>query len=527
MQSRPFFPLMILILLTVLINAPPAPAQDQYPQGGTLILADYREAKSLNPILVQDTLTIHLCDLIFNSLIKLNESLEPVPDLAESWDVSDNGLVWEFKIKTGVQFHDGAELTAEDVAFTYNAIINPRLKSPHSILYKMVKNFRSVGKYKLRVELNEPYAPLLLIMDQPILPAHLLRQTESSMYEFGKKPIGSGPFEFSEWNNGEIVLSANDDYFDGRPLLDRVILKIFPNRLSAWSALMQDKVHVVEDLNFEDYRIIRDDPRFSVYDYLHIFYYTILFNMKDPLFSDKGLRKAIDMSIDRSDLIEKALRGWGIPATGPFRPGTWAYNNRVSSQRYDPKEALKLLKELGWRDTDGDRILDKNGEKLCFTLLVDSGDSLKERAAKRIRWQLFQVGIVVEVEFLELSELFQKKLIPGNFEAVLLQFNAGIDPDTRISFFWHSDSIGKSNLGHYRNKEVDRLIERGRLKSNFSERRDIYHNIHELIAEDRPAIFLFFRRKFQGISSKFNGIKASPEVFYRSIKEWYIKRNKK
>ena len=344
---------------------------------------------------------MHLGELIFNSLIKLNERFEAVSDLAESWQVSAGGLVWDFKIKRGVLFHDGKELTAEDVAFTYNAIINPRVKSPHASLYDMVKSFKAAGRYMFRVELNEPYSPLLFIMDQHILPAHLLEQSETAMYDFGRNPVGSGPFKFSEWRNGEIILLANDRYFEGRPNLDRVILKSFASRLSAWSALMQGKTDVVSDLNFEDFRIIRDDPRFKTYDYLSFFYYTILFNLEDPLFSDRTLRRALDLAIDRGDIVEKALKGWGIATTGPFRPGAWTYNNDVTSQRYNPKEAAQLLKELGWQDSDRDRILDKEGKKLSFTLLVDKGDSLKELAAKRIRWQLFQQGIEVKVEFQE------------------------------------------------------------------------------------------------------------------------------
>lgn len=506
----------------MVILTTPLSAQDARPRGGTLVLSDYSETQNLNTILVQDTFAVHLGELIFNSLIKFNERFEAVPDLAESWQVSAGGLVWDFKIKKGVLFHDGKELTAEDVSFTYNSIINPRVNSPHAPLFDMVKSFKAVSRYLFRVELNEPYSPLLFIMDPHILPAHLLEQSETSMYEFGRKPVGSGPFEFSEWNNGEIILLANDRYFEGRPHLDRVMLKSFTSRLSSWSALMQGKVDVVSDLNSEDFRIISHDPRFKTYDYPATFYYTILFNLEDPLFSDRNLRRALDLAIDREDIVEKALKGWGIPTTGPFRPGSWTYNDNVTSQYYDPKEAARLLKELGWQDTNGDRILDKEGKKLSFTLLVDKGDSLKEQAAKRIRWQLFQQGIEVKVEFPEPADLFEKKLFPGNFQAVLLQFNTGIDPDARISFFWHSNSIGRSNLARYTNREVDRLIERGRIEADLRVRERIYHNIHELIAGDRPALFLFFRRIFLGVSAEFNGIKASTEVFYRSIREWYI-----
>ena len=132
------------------------------------------------------------------------------------------------------------------------------------------------------------------------------------------------------------------------------------------------------------------------------------------------------------------------------------------------------------------------------------------------------MGIRVEIEELDLGELFKERLIPGDFQAVLLQFNALGDPDKMTYFFWHSSGIGRSNLGRYRNSEVDRLLEMGRVTADFSDRKRIYQRIHEIIAGDRPAVFLFFRRKFVGISSKFGGVSVSQEVFYRSIKEWFI-----
>jgi len=522
MKRRPrlAYPLFLALLgvmgVLALLGAEKPPAR-----GGELVLAGYLEIKNLNPLLVQDTLAIHLGDLLFNSLIKFNEHFEPVPDMAESWRVSADGLAWEFFLKKGVRFHDGRELTAADAAFTYNAILDPGLRTPYAALFHMVQRFEAADRYRFRVVLKAPYAPLLFLMDKEILPSHLVQATPASMEAFGRRPVGSGPFRFSEWKNGEIVLLANEDYFEGRPLLDRIVARRYPNRLGAWSALMQGKVDVVEDLEYEDYQVIRNDPRFRVYDYLSRFYYTVTFNLQDPLFSDPRLRQAVDLAIDRSDLIDKALQGWGLATTGPFQPGTWPYNERVSDPQYRPQEALAILRELGWRDSDGDRILDRGGKRLSFTLLADSGDSLKEALAKRLRWQLFQLGIEVQVEFLDLGELFEKKLLPGAFQAVLLQYNVGRDPDTRTSFFWHSGSIGQSNLARYRNERVDRLLEQGQVTPGLAERKDIYRTVHALLAEDRPAAFLFFRRKFLGISSRFGGIRTTPELFYQSMRDWY------
>ena len=385
MRKRPYFPLAILLLFIIPTLPSPLYGEDGPPYGGTLTLSTLAVPATLNPILAADTVATHLGDMIFSSLVRFNEKSEPVPHLAESWATAADGRVWTFYLKKGVWFHDGVELTAQDAAFTYNTIIDSEVESLYAALYRAVESFEAMGKYAFRIMLKEPYAPLLFLMNREIVPAHLFKGVGISHLEFGKRPVGTGPFRLLNWGVDEIELEAFDNYFEGRPFLDKVNIRFFPDRLSSWSALTQGKVDAVVDLDFKDFRVIRDDPRFRVYDYMDGFYYTILFNLNDPLFSSNALREAIDLSVDRTDLIDKALQGWGVPATSPFRPGTWACNPSVSAQTFRPGEALSILEDLGWRDTDGDLILDRDGQDLTFTLLLDRGDSLKENAVKRIR----------------------------------------------------------------------------------------------------------------------------------------------
>jgi peptide/nickel transport system substrate-binding protein len=354
------------------------------------------------------------------------------------------------------------------------------------------------------------------------VPEHLLGKEGIGFQEFARKPVGSGPFAFQGWDEERILLSANPEYFEGRPYLDRVEVRWYPDQSLAWSALMQGEVDLVMDLELEDYRVIRGDPRFKIYDYLGIFYHTLLFNLSDPLLADAELRRALDLVVDREDLIEQALDGGAVQTTGPFRPGTWPYDPEVPATRYDPGRAGEILATLGWRDTDGDLILDKDGRELSFTILADEGDLLKEAVARRIKWQLFRAGIRAEVELLPPQELFEQRLYPGEFQATILQFNAGVDPDKFTHLFWHSENIGYSNLGAYGNPEVDRLIEAGRTSLDFEERKSLYRGIHALIARDRPALFLYMRKVFFAASARLEGINAAPELLYPSIQDWYI-----
>ncbi len=498
-------------------------AQSLY--GGTLVLSTFDEPAGFNPLFYFDTVSPNIGSLIFNTLVNIDEQLKYVPELAESWQVSEDGKTWDFTLRQGVKFHDGEELSAEDVVFTFRSLLDPANESPIASFYSILDQVEAMGPYRVRFRLKEPYSsfPYLLLLE--IIPAHLFFSGSTTSADFGRNPIGTGPFRFESWQAGGIVLSANLDYFEGRPFLDRVIVQSYPDRSQAWSALMQGEVDVVLDLDIEDYKILERDNRFQTYSYLEIFYHTLLFNLRDPLFAEPRIRRAVDLAINRKDLISGAINGWAVETTGPFRPGTWPYNPEVPKARYDPAQAVRILASLGWMDTDGDLILERGGEELAFTILADRGDLLKEAVARRIKWQLFQIGIRAEVELVDPEELFEERLFPGRFQAVLLQFNAGVDPDKFITYFWHSENIGSSNLAAYANPEVDNLIEVGRTSLDFEDREGIYRRIHSLIARDRPAVFLYVRKIFFATSARFDGINAAPELFYQSIKDWHINKS--
>ncbi len=491
--------------------------------GGAVSVAVSVEPTGLNPLLDRGPAS-NVNQLIYSSLVKPSEALDYQPDAAESWSVSDDGLVWEFRLRDDIVFHDGAPLTADDVAFTLEEVLRGDRSYSVSPLFRVITRVEAVSDRLVRLTLAEPFAPILSLLTIEILPAHILSETGTmSMEEFRWNPVGSGPFLFDSWNGVDTMrLKANPDYFEGRPYLDSIEIVSFPSKTAAWSALMQGKVDVVLDLNREDYEIIRDDDRFAAHGYLDYFYYTILLNLASPLFADAELREAVDISIDRSELIDTTLGGLAVPTTGPFRPETWPYDESVAVPGYEPGRAAEILKELGYEDTDGDSVLDRDGEALAFTLLVDEGDDLKRDVAQRIKWQLFLVGIRVDVEYLPADELVGRRLYPGDYDAALLQFNAGGDPDTFTYLFWHSDQIGSSNLARYANERVDELIVAGRRESDRERREAIYHEIHRVIAAERPAVFLFVRKIFIGASARVEGVEANPNVFFETADEWVV-----
>jgi len=491
--------------------------------GGTLNLATIDEPETLNPVISQDTSATIVWELVFNSLTRVNERMEPVGDLAESWSVSGDGLTWRFNLKNGVLFHDGTELTAEDVVFTYNAIRNPKLKSPKASYLAIIESVEAEGRYTVVFKLKSPYASFPYLTNMEILPARNFRILGTSHRSFGEFPVGTGPFIFDSREKGVIVLRANERYFEGRPYIDRVVVKVYPSRESAWVALLRGEIHLFGDVSWEDYRFISDDPGFIVQNYSSVFYYTLLFNIDDHLFKNREMRIAIDYAIDREDLVEIVLHGHGVPTTGPFMPGTWPYNPGVTAQQYRPEKSMTILDNAGWKDTDGDLIREKDGEELTIPLLIPGGDIIFEETAKRIKWHLFQVGIFADIKVVSLKDFFEKHILPGDFKAALIPFNTGTLPKKGISTFWHSDSIGRTNYARYRSGDLDRLVDASVTVTDQAEREKLFYRIHRIIAEDRPAVFLYFRKRYLAVSSKVGGVKIIPQDLYHSVKEWYIK----
>jgi peptide/nickel transport system substrate-binding protein len=473
---------------------------------------DAAEMESTTPF---DFLATSFGNLVYSGLVNVDANAEFKPDLAERWAVSPDGLAWTFFLRKNLTFHDGTPLVASDVAAIYRKILDPASESPLGAIYRMVKSVSAEGTGSVRVMLAAPYGPLPYLMMRSIVPDRPVAA--------GSYPPGTGPFKFESMSKDEIVFAANPTYYAGRPKLDRVVFRMYPDQKKAWVALLRGEVDAVTDLELEDYTVIRNDKRFKTWELLDSFCYSLIFNTRDPLLSQPGIRRAVAAAIDRTDLIDRALEGAGVPANGPFLPGSLFSDPNPSLQAYDLPKAKKLLADLGWKDADNDWVLEKAGQELSIRILVDTGDTAKEAAAKRLQWQLLQAGIKAEFEYLPPQQLFGERLIPGKFQAVFMQTNTQGDPDQILNAFWHSASIGRSNLAGYRNSEIDRLIDQGRITSDTTLRRETYRNIHRILAEDAPAAFLFVKKRFSATSTRVGGVVTSLESFYSlSLKDWFI-----
>jgi peptide/nickel transport system substrate-binding protein len=518
--------LIFFLMLTQLPLEAKEISKSNRPYGGTLVWGTCHKPTIINPILTSMSVSAALEELIFNKLVRINSKGEIEPDLAESWDIQDGGLIYTFYLKKGVKFHDGVECTAWDVKFTYDNIVNPQNNSPFRPSFELVNDFKVIDKYTFQIILKKPATSFIYRLIREIAPRHILGKEDLANCSFNFHPVGTGPFKFEEWTgDNQIILEYNPDYYEGRPYLDKIIVKTYPDSTALWTALMRGEIDFMLFIEKEDYQVVKDDPAFKGYAIPADYYYALAYNLDDPLLADKRVREAIAYGVDRKSLIERVAGGYGLECRGPFHPECFGFNPQVKPFDYHPEKSQALLAQAGWQDKDKDGILEKNGEELEIKVLVDERRDIFKRITMVLRQQLQEIGIKVRVilydnEDVLTNEEFLKQNKP---QAHLKLFIAGIDY-IQIEEEWGFNFIRPGKLWHYRNEEVNKLFESGKLTDDLEERKEVFHKIHQLVYADQPVCFLYFPHVFHALSKKFNNV---DEFFtlcmpFYTLKDWYF-----
>ena len=420
----------------------------------------------------------------------------------------------EIYLRKGIFFHDGHEVTARDVKFTYEAIMDPKNISPRIADYEPVQNVEIVDTYTLRIVYKRLYSPAFGSWEMGILPAHLLDAnalaSEAKLAgkdpktfslrdsRFNRNPVGCGPFQFVEWKADQYIrLKRYDAYWEGPPNYQQYILRIIPDPLTQemefYAGTLDnygDSLHGIQPHQVDR---LKKDTRFQSFSGTRFGYAYIGYNIRRPPFDDPRVRRALGMAIDTQKIIDFVLYGQGETITGPFVKQTDFYNHDIEPLPYDPKGALLLLEQAGWkRGSDG--YLQKNGRRLAFTLLTNNGNPLRKAilAIAQDAWK--KIGIQVETDLLEWSVFIQKRVNQLDFDALILGWLMGIDPD--LYQIWHSSQGGKFKLNFvgFSDPEADDLILKIRREYDHQQQVKYCHRLHEIIAEAQPYTFLYIER---------------------------------
>lgn len=497
--------------------------------GDTIVTGSIGEPRTLVPILASDSSSAAICGLIFNGLVKYDKDLNLIGDLAERWEVSQDGLEITFYLRKEVRWQDGVLFTARDVEFTYKSLIDPGVRTPYGGDFQMVKRLDVLDDYTLKVFYKEPFSPGLASWGMNIMPAHLLEKEDLNTTKFSRNPVGTGPYKFKSWKTGEKVeLVSNHDYFEGRPYIDRYIYRIIPDTATLFLELRARAVDYTSLTPIQFRRQTETEffkKNFQRFNFPSFGYTYMGYNLKDPKFKDVNVRRAINYAVNKEEIIRGVLLGLGRVSTGPFIPESWAYNKDVKPLEYDPEKAKALLKEAGWSDRDGDGILEKDGMKFSFTVITNQGNDERKMALEIIQRRLKEVGIEVKIKIIEWSAFVSEFIDKRRFEAVLLGWSLSLDPD--MYDIWHSSKTkeGEFNFVGYSNKEVDRLLLDGRRTFNQDERKRIYRRIHEILYEDQPYLFLFVPDALPVLDSRFKGVEVAPGGIGHNFIKWFVPRD--
>lgn len=494
----------LLVLLFALVGcaaepAPPAGAEDS----ATVVLGVEDEPDTLNPILgyAQDGTS-----KIFDGLVARDADLNLVPALAQALpQVSDDGRTYTFTLREGVTFHDGEPLTAADVVFTYETILDERTDTTLRSDLDMIERVEAPDERTVTFHLAYPYAPFAQRATIGIVPRHAL-QGDVNTAAFNTRPVGSGPFVFDEWTPGDrLVLRANPTYWDGPPAIERLVLAFVPDE-NVRAARMERGEFDGTHLPPKAAARFRDRDGVTVYDVPSADYRGVMFPLEQPVTGDPAIRRALNRAIDREALVAGILDGTGTPAYGPIAPDTdWFNPALVPEDAGNVTAAAAILDGAGWAmGPDGVRVRD--GQAARFTLMYPANDTLRKDLALAVASAGAEIGLDVQVTGLDWDAIEPRM----TNDALIMGWGTPYDPDFTNYQLFHSQFAhqGFFNPGGLRDPEVDRLLEEGRRTFDADARKTIYNALQERLAENAVWSWLVYLDHVYVVADRFDGIEV-------------------
>jgi len=523
--------LMVAAAATAFNPAEAGRKKDSRPDGGSLNYGEYGRPATLDPITSNEMISLRLTELIFNGLVGINEKQEIVPELAERWDRSADNRTYTFFLRKDVVWHpkEGEEpkpFTAEDVIFTYKIMMHPKTITPLKVRYEFINTVEKLDDYTVKFTLKRPILNALAKFSFKVIPKH---GPSNPLYltredPFVRNPIGTGPYLLKNITaEREIILTANENYFKGRPHVDKFIAKPFADQNIMTQALMFNAIDMIVLVNPRDIPEIQGDKRFILQPYNALSYSFFGYNVRSPLLADKRVRKAFTHAVNRQEMLDSFFNGQGTIISGPFAPGSWAYNLDVQPVPFDPEKARTLLQEAGFsRGADG--FMQKDGKRLALTLKVpiEKESEAVKRVVLAFKNYLKNVGADIRVEFKEWQAWKEDVFFEHEFDIIFAIWV--FDDSADISSLFHSGEIGawKNNFGGYSNPEVDGLINESKLTLDHEKRRTINRKLHAILAEENPYTFLWTLTNYGAYHKKVRRVAIHPYKFFSYADDWFI-----
>ena len=454
---------------------------------------------TLDPAFLTDIYGRAVVSQIFDGLVQFDAHLKPLPALAEFWEASRDGRTWTFTLRRGVAFHHGREVTAHDVVYSLTRLLNPQKPVPVAELFRCIRGapefiqgntdniegLKAVDRYTLQIVLEEPLAPSLVVLGLAHAAVVPREEVEKKGDQFGRAPVGTGPFKFVQWEpDQQIVLKAHDRYYEGRPFLDTVVFKIDSSHEETFAEFLQGNLEetIIPSRKTEE---VRADPKYRQYQRVRISTLSLLyigFNTQRKPFDDRRVRQAFNYAVDKEAIVREITRMGSLPATGALPPGMLGYDPDRQGYPYHPEKAKRLLAEAGYPDGVGFPVVQ--------LWSISKADSTKAELAAYQRY-LAELGVQVEIHFAPDWPTYQKMLEQGQLPMFRLSWYADIpDPDNFLFPLLHSTS--RTNRTFYRNPLADQLLEQARRELDENRRIALYREVERLVMEDAPWITQYY-----------------------------------
>lgn len=503
-------------------------------EGDWLIWCLDAEPANLNPVTKRDQYAAWMLEgNVFESMLKYDpDTLKLVPLLAESYKVSDDGLQISFVLRKDVHFSDGRPITAEDVIFSYQVIVNPKIDAASLANYfQDIEKVEKISDREVKFTMKKPYFKALEITSGIlILPKHIYQFDNPETFNARiSNPVGSGPYVFERWDVGQqIVFKRNENYWGPKPKLDKYVYKFITNETAAVQALRAHQVDLLM-VSSEQYLKLREDEAIKkdfrdllFWDPTHGYSY-IGWNETKSFFKDAKVRLAMTYLVDRESIKKYLTKDLAKIVSGPFYILGQQCDPNIQPWPYDPQKAVQLLDEAGWKDHDGDGIRDKDGVPFRFKYMITSSGGIGLQIAKLFKDEAAKVGIDVIIDEYEWS-VFEERIHNRNFDAVSLAWGGTVEEDPYQ--IWHSSQIQGhgSNYISFSDPEADALIEKARTTMDADKRNQLYHKLHAILHKEQPYTFLMTSQSKYFLDDRFENVKIHKLGLDQL--EWYVPKDK-
>ena len=457
--------------------------------GGRLVRRLETDVATLNYVLQNTEDERQVLQYLYDPLIDFDANLEPIPGTAARWEVQDGGKAYILHIDPRAKFSDGKPVTSADVLFTLEKILDEESMQFAAWFEGLDrKQTKAIDDKTVRVVFSQPKVTQLMSFNIGVLPKHVY---EKGDFQKNTAVVGNGPYVLDRRERGKsISLRRNENYWREKPYIDSVLFRVIADDNVAWNALKRGDVHVTR-VNNDTWAREKDavKDRIDFHNIWLLSWNAIPWNLEDPLFQDAGVRRGLAMAFDRQSVIDRLYHGQARALSGPFLPDSWAANPDVHPIDYNPQAAAALLSGAGWRDTNNDGIVDRDGKPFRFTMLISAGSKASTDQAQIYQESLRRVGVQMEIATLD-SAAFFDRILKGDYQAALLAWSNDPDPDPYSLFHSTQAPPNGLNVVHYASAEADKLLTRGRTTFDRAERTEIYHQLHDLIASDQPYLFI-------------------------------------